>query len=37
MTELIIGVFDQWFSPKAIAQLAPPMSKKSWDKFRGES
>jgi hypothetical protein len=37
MTEFIIGVFVQCFLPKAIAQLAPPMSKKSWDVFCGES
>jgi hypothetical protein len=37
MSEFIIGVFVQWLLPKAIAQLAPPMSKKYWDTFRGES
>jgi hypothetical protein len=37
MTEFIIWVFFQWFSQKKIAQLAPPMSKKSCDKFHGES
>jgi hypothetical protein len=37
MTEFIIGVFVQWFLPKAIAQLVPPMSKKSWDRFRCET
>jgi hypothetical protein len=37
MTEFIIWVFAQWFSSKAIAQLAPPMSKKYCDQFRGES
>jgi hypothetical protein len=36
MTKFIIWVFVQWFSPRAIAQLAPPMAKKSCDKFRGE-
>jgi hypothetical protein len=36
MTEFIIGVFVQWCLPNAIAQLAPPMSKKSWDRFRGD-
>jgi hypothetical protein len=37
MTEFIIGVFVQWFLPKAISQLAPPMSKKYWDRFREET
>jgi hypothetical protein len=37
MTEYIIGVFVQWFSPNAIAQLAPPMSKKSQEGFRGDN
>jgi hypothetical protein len=37
MTAFIIWVFFQWFSPKAIAQLAPTMSNKSCDKFCGES
>jgi hypothetical protein len=37
MTEFIIGVCVQWFSPNAIAQLAPPMSKKSRERFRGDN
>jgi hypothetical protein len=37
MTEFIIWVFVEWFLPKAIAEVAPPMSKKSCDKFWGES
>jgi hypothetical protein len=37
MTDFIVWVFVQWFSPKAIAQLAPPMCKKYCDKFRGEN
>jgi hypothetical protein len=38
MTEFIIGVFVvQWFSSNAIAQLAPPMSKNSRERFRGDN
>jgi hypothetical protein len=33
----IIGVFVQCFSPNAIAQLAPPMSKTSRERFRGDN
>jgi hypothetical protein len=32
-----MGIFVQWFSPISIAQLAPPMSKKSWDRFCEET
>jgi uncharacterized membrane protein YedE/YeeE len=37
MMVFIIGVFFQWFLRNAIAQLAPPMSKKTRDKFRGDN
>jgi hypothetical protein len=30
------GLFLKLFSPNAIAQLAPPMSKKSQERFRGD-
>jgi hypothetical protein len=37
MTEFIIWVSVQWFSPKSSVQLAPPISKRYCDKFHGES
>jgi hypothetical protein len=37
MMEYIIWVFVQCFLPRAIAQLAPPMAKKSCGKFYGAS
>jgi hypothetical protein len=37
MKEFIIGLFFQWLLPNAIAQLAPPMSKKSQERFCGDN
>jgi hypothetical protein len=37
MTEFIIGVFVQCFSPNAHAQFAAPKSRKSRERFRGDN